>query len=188
MRSKIPKKNISGSLADIKKPEGGHGHKEHLASDSWIDEKTADEFLESEKKETTNPPSPAKKLPLRKLSAILISFFLVILFLFGAGVYAKWNSVLGYFDSAGGQINSFLNKNNSAWQVSSTSERKLSVFDLAKSGALWENAGSIYSGFENLSSSGLGLMVELDALGKNWGNLLFRGGGQELITRLKKIK
>ena len=188
MRSKIPKKNISGSLADIKKPEGGHGHKEHLASDSWIDEKTADEFLESEKKETAIPPPLGRKLPLKKLFIVLGSFLLIVFFLFGVGVYAKWNSVLGYFDSAGGQINEFLNKNNSTDQDSSISEKKLSFFDLAKSGALWENAGSIYSGFENLSSSGLGLMTELDALGKNWANLLFQGGGRELLAHLRKIK
>ncbi len=175
-------------MTDIKKPEGGRGRKQHLASDGWIDEKTAEEFLKNGKKEAPNPPLPAKKFPFRKLSVILVSFLLVALFLFGAGVYTRWSSVLGYFDSAGGQINSFLNKNNSTSQASSTSEKKLSVFDLAKSGALWENAGSVYSGFESLSSAGLGLMAELDSLGKNWGNLLFQGGGQELIAHLQKIK
>ncbi len=188
MRSKVPKKNISGILTDIKKPDDGHIRKQHLASDSWINERTTDEFLESGKKETSVSHPPAKKFPLRKLSIALASFLIIILFLFGAGIYAQWSSVLGYFDSAGGQINGFLNKNNSAEQASTTGERKLSLIDLAKSGALWENAGSVYSGFENLSSSGLGLMAELDALGKNWGNLFFRGGGQELIGHLRKIK
>ena len=47
MKRRVPKKNISSRIADIISPRRKHetAKERELASDTWIDEKTATEFL-----------------------------------------------------------------------------------------------------------------------------------------------
>ncbi len=194
MKQRVPKKNISSRIADIVSPRRRlEAAKEpELASDTWIDEKTATEFLESnnERPDIKLSKNGVKKgkSAVKKILLGSLFLFLAVLLLLGAGAYAKWSSALEYFNSAGEEINNFLNKNNQQGNSSSSADAQLNLFDIAKTKALWENIGSVYSGFQNFSSSGLGLLNELNVLGGSWPTLLLRGGGRELIGHLKKIR
>lgn len=196
MKRKVPRKNISVHIADIRKPESGNEYSENLppVPENWIDEKTADKFLEENAaiKELENGGKffyIPKKASIKKFFFVILSVFFIIIFLLGAGAYVKWNVLIGYFNSTGGEIANFLNKNNSAGQTaSSTNTQKLSVFDIAKTGALWKNIVPIYSGFESFSVSGLGLISELDILGNNFSTFIFHDEGAELINHLGKVR
>ncbi|MDO8664504.1 MAG: DUF4012 domain-containing protein [Candidatus Liptonbacteria bacterium] len=203
MKRKVPKKNISSRIADIISPARKHEAAKgpELASDTWIDEKTATEFLGSNDKK---PGEKQKnnfvlswfdiahhkkgKSAVKNFLLVSLFLFLAVLLLLGAGAYAKWSSALKYFNSAGGEINNFLNKNNSPGSSMPSVDTQISFFDIAKTKAIWENIGSAYSGFQNFSVSGLGLLGELDVLGGSWPTLLLHDGGQELIGHLKKIR
>ncbi len=195
MKRKVSKKNVSSRIADIvspgKKPEAAK--EPELASDSWIDEKTTTEFLggndeKSGERQKNNFVLSKGKSAVKKFLLASLFLFLAILLLLGAGAYAKWSNALKYFNSTGGEINNFLNKNNPPGSSTSSADAQLSFFDIAKTKALWENIGSAYSGFQNFSVSGLGLLGELDVLGGSWPTLLLHDGGRELIGHLGKIK
>lgn len=195
MKRIVPKKNISSRIADIINPgRGTEAAKEpELASDSWIDEKTATEFLggngeKPDAKTKENLVLSKGKSTVKKILLVSLFSFLAILLLLGAGAYAKWSSALEYFNSTGGEINNFLNKNNPPGSSTSSVDTQISFFDIAKTKALWENISSVYSGFQNFSVSGLGLLGELDVLGGSWPTLLLHDGGRELIGHLEKIR
>ena len=195
MKRKVPKKNISDRIADILRPDNRRASlkKPELASDSQIDNEATSEFLGNEEE---SPGVDRKnifalrgeKFRTKKFLLALLFLFLAFFLLWGAGTYAKWNNLLKYFNSAGGEINNFLDRNGSSGKTNSSGSQGLSIFDIAKTKALWENAGSVYSGFESFSVSGLGLISELDALNGNLPTLLLRGGGREIIERLQKIR
>ncbi|OGZ00791.1 MAG: hypothetical protein A3B13_00405 [Candidatus Liptonbacteria bacterium RIFCSPLOWO2_01_FULL_45_15] len=195
MKQRVPKKNISSRIADIISPRRKHeaAKERELASDSWIDKKTATEFLGSSEQKIDGKPKDnfilsKGKSTVKKILLGSLFLFLATLLLLGAGAYVKWNDALRYFNSTGEEINNFINKNNQQENSSSSASARLNFFDIAKTNALWENIGSAYSGFQNFSASGLGLLNELNVLGGNWPNLLLHGGGRELIEHLEKIK
>ncbi len=194
MKRKVPKKNISSRIADIISPARKHekAKEPELASDSWVSEKTKEEFLE-----INDGPSGIRagnrvikkgKSVVKKILPAFLFLFLGALLLLGAGAYVKWSSALKYFNSAGGEINSFINKNNQQGNSSSSADAQLNFFDIAKTKALWENVGSVYSGFQSFSVSGLGLIDELNVLGGSWPTLLLHDGGRELIGHLGKVR
>ncbi|MEK7546646.1 MAG: DUF4012 domain-containing protein [Patescibacteria group bacterium] len=197
MKRKVPKKNISGDIADIRKSDGNQsfGKKSLPPPDSWIDEKTTSEFLKEGdtkaiKDFAQDDFQARKKSPLKKILLILIFPLLAAVLLWGAGVYAKWNNLINYFNSAGGELGRFLDKNeiNPTNGAGRAGAGQFGVLDLVRTKAVWENAGSVYLNFQNFSVAGIGLVQELNALNEKWPTLLLSGGGRELIAHLRETK
>ncbi len=184
MKRRVPKKNISLEISDVKHPDGDL---------SGVDEEY-EEF--EEKTNTAGEPPPSKggsipgfKKPVLKLTLVLsLSFILVFSVIWAIGAYAKLNGLLGYFNLANGEISGFLNKGGNAPDSPAAEEKKLDVFDIAKSREAWSNVGSVFSGLNDFSVAGIGAAYELSFLNNNWANLLLRGGGGELISNLSKLK
>lgn len=194
MKQRVPKKNISGDISDIKKSVGSADLRRDLASDSSISEKASSDFFKnSAQNHTRGPLSPVipekHGAPLKKLVLIPIFLVLALLLLWGAGVYAKWNNLVKYFNSTDSQISGFLgNPGEKAAGQNGSSSSEFTLLDLMKNKSLWGNAGSVYSGFHDFSAAGMGLLQEADTLDKNWPTFVFKGGGRELIAHLTKAK
>ncbi|HUX36011.1 MAG TPA: DUF4012 domain-containing protein [Candidatus Paceibacterota bacterium] len=192
MKQKVPKKNISRTVSDIKASASGRGfsQKSRLAADGLIGENASEKFL----KKTAPLPkrmyadiADKKFFLFRKIFLIPLFALLAISLLWGAGVYSKWDKLAGYFNSTNGELENFINKSEPG-AGGNASSSKLTIFDFIKNKSLWSNAGSAYSEFQNFSAAGAGLLSEADALGKSWPSLVFGGGGQELIGHLQKAK
>ncbi|MBI4085359.1 MAG: DUF4012 domain-containing protein [Candidatus Liptonbacteria bacterium] len=195
MKRKVPRKNVSSDLADIQKNPGINDayQKKRLFSDGNFNERVFPQFFGTEKAESKNgfsvpAPSRGKKKFIKKLVFISLGVFVIVALLWGAGVYAKWNNLIGYFNLASGDVGHLLLKTNGDNADSYLGDSRLSVLDLVKTKSLWENAGSIYSSFQNFSLAGMGLIRELEDFTENWPKLLLSGDGQELISKLENTK
>jgi len=195
MKRRVPKKNISENIADIKKSVSEPGfYRSRPSDEKTINEKASSEFLNSGNKNnrgrSLNVVAPKEKgSPLKKIFLIPIFLLLAIFLLWGAGVYSKWDNLINYFNSANGEMGNFLGKTNEAAdRKDSSSTEKFAILDLIKNKSLWGNAGSVYSGFQDFSAAGMGLLQEADALTRNWPALVLNDGGQELIMHLQKAR
>ncbi len=195
MKQRVPKKNISGDISDIKKSVGASDFsRRNLASDKVISEKASSDFFKSGSGSRVQGPLspfiPEKPgFPLKKFILLPIFLVLAVLLLWGAGVYAKWSNLVHYFNSTDSQMSGFLGKPDGvSLQNDSSSTEKFTLFDLMKNKSLWGNAGSVYSGFHDFSAAGMGLLQEADTLGKEWPKFIFKGGGQEFVAHLAKAR